>query len=72
MNHLETESYTRAFNAGCDARLAGKSLRDNPHGSGQTWYSAWRYGWLDVERNWGIDAKRPVAELPALTRSVTV
>jgi hypothetical protein len=48
----------RAFNEGCDARLDGRNLTDNPHREhGPTVRSAmhdyWRQGWLDVHHHFG-------------------
>jgi ribosome modulation factor len=61
----------RAFGRGCDARYRGRSVRSNPYTStGQrTEYMAWQDGWRHCDRNWGIDAKWPVATLPPASSS---
>lgn len=53
------------FNAGSDARLAGVPLADNPYPpQGDSRYSYWRMGWIDVEKHWGEWARWPVVKLP--------
>lgn len=45
----------RAFNRGCDDRIAGRSVADCPY---QDYQEAqhWTRGWNDVNKNWGVDA----------------
>lgn len=53
-----------AFNAGCDARLAGKPQSSCP-AKGDSWeLRQWVTGYDHVDRFWGIDAKWPVRRLP--------
>ena len=44
-----------AFNAGCDARLAGWSAEENPYNPSRDTYChrSWRSGWHDVNDYWG-------------------
>ena len=55
------------FGLGCDARLAGIPLEDNPYilEDGRVW----KEGWLYVEKHWGDMAKRPVKKLPKIQGS---
>lgn len=61
---------TLAFNAGSDARIAGRSMLDNPNlavtaaGPEKTRWVYWRMGYSDVAKNWGVRAKWPVRRLP--------
>lgn len=45
----------KAFNEGCDARLAGEPRSFNPYEKREEpgSYHSWRHGWLDVANNWG-------------------
>lgn len=54
------------FNAGCDARLAGKDYDENPYAQGlqEGPHIQWLRGWLHVDRYWGFDARWPVRRLP--------
>lgn len=58
------DSYiAKAFNMGCDAYLAGKSLDDNPFKStaktgDNVSYRAWKEGWHDIDNNWNNHAKK--------------
>lgn len=60
---------TRTFNEGCDARIAGTAITNNPYSSGTSAHQAWRRGWRDVHRTWGLDrrGRYPVRDLPFLT-----
>lgn len=72
------EETTRAFNLGCDARIAGCSLLDNPYGIQPSWateeeWRFWRKGWKDVNNYWGKWASRvsyfyPIKALPPAGR----
>lgn len=59
----------RAFNAGCDARLAGEPFHRCPYYD-IILVAHWRRGWMDVHRYWGCCAnlrrRRPHA-LPEAT-----
>jgi hypothetical protein len=64
---MATESVTDAaiFNAGCDARLAGRPSSANPHAGGIARdYFVWKLGWTDIDRFWGKWARWPVMRLP--------
>jgi hypothetical protein len=53
-----------AFNAGCDARLAGLPLTANPY-HGDKGGGAWSNGWLHVQKRWGeAVTRRTVPPLP--------
>jgi hypothetical protein len=55
----------RWFNKGCEARLAGRSVRDHPPGLPPNHLRAFRDGWRDVDNFWAIRAGgRPVMPLP--------
>jgi len=43
----------RAFNIGCDARLAGKPLMSCPDFESKSLEQNWRRGWRQVQREWG-------------------
>ena len=46
----------KAFNEGCDARIRGEILQDNPYNDGVTLYifaQYWRLGWSHVHKYWG-------------------
>lgn len=55
-----------AFNAGCDARLAGKPLSANPYRrcDENDKNINWRMGWNHVDSWWGEDATWPYRCLP--------
>lgn len=64
----ETEIMARAFNRGCDARIAGMSLSANPYNlveRPECWLQ-WRLGYKDVDRYWGRNALWHVRPLPRL------
>lgn len=46
------EPQTKAFNMGCDARLAGLPITANPHNV-KILSTYWRMGWEDVDVFWG-------------------
>lgn len=52
----------RAFNLGCDARLAGRSRYSNPY-SNDFLVCEWTRGWDHVDTYWGVDAPWPVLKL---------
>lgn len=54
---------SRAFGEGSDARLAGKPLTACPYPPGDQ-MNYWVLGWRHLAREWGLDAKWPVRELP--------
>lgn len=67
LNAQWIDDYAAAFNAGCDARLAGLPDTANPHSSVVAGYThfKWRQGWLDVDKHWGLLTRgRPVRPLP--------
>lgn len=43
---------TTAFNRGCDARLDGTPLEDNPYKSLLAEHECWIRGWRDVHGHW--------------------
>lgn len=47
-----------AFNAGCEARLRGDPIDENPCDDvvARSWWTA---GYMDIHRWWGIWAKNP-------------
>ncbi len=58
--------WTTAWNAGCDARLAGRPVSANPYSrvlGTHVLSQAWREGWRHVEQFWGVDARKPVEPL---------
>ena len=65
---FDPEPLALAFNAGSDARLAGRSINANPHDSvtDASVYAAWRRGYIHVNTSWGLGAKWPVRPLPAI------
>lgn len=58
--------YDTAFNEGCNARLAGIGIKDNPYRGDRQLRDAWAAGWRDTQYNWGKWAKWPVKPLPPL------
>jgi ribosome modulation factor len=54
----------RAFGKGCDARLAGLPLAACPYPEQDYLATAWRAGWLDVDRFWAADALWAHLDLP--------
>ena len=54
----------RAFNRGCDARLAGEPLSANPYEKLGHEHDSWAYGWRDVHHSWGRMSRRPFRKLP--------
>jgi hypothetical protein len=63
MNYSKNEPIAGdiAFGLGCDARLAGFSIHDNPYPPAEhhAWRQ-WRRGWEDVQDHWGKDCRRRV------------
>lgn len=58
--------YDRIFNEGCQARLEGQRLTENPYLTSNQCISLanqWVRGWQDVDRHWGADVKGPVPKL---------
>lgn len=60
-------AHRRAFNLGCDARIAGRSQLTCPYFC-LTWERRlWLAGWDDVDKFWGHEAKRwQVEPLPVV------
>lgn len=58
----------KAFNEGSDARLAGWPPEDNPYPIHTVEREAWRLGWQDVDKHWGMAAKQPVKRLPPVQK----
>lgn len=56
------DKYAVQFNAGSDARIAGKPPELVPEELSYEMALAWLAGWKDVDRNWG--ACRPARKLP--------
>lgn len=56
-----------AFNLGSDARLAGKSVMDNPFIC-TDFANSWVTGWRHVNTSWGKDAKWKIRPLPPVNR----
>ena len=67
MDHIPM-SRDRAFNLGCDARIAGVPLGHNPFSRAiedLNFQRCWTEGWYHVSVFWGIDNKdRPILHLP--------
>jgi ribosome modulation factor len=64
------EERHRAFNQGCDARLAGIPPAECPYRVGQeSLANAWRQGWQDVDQHWSQDAFWPHKDLPPVTEA---
>ena len=66
---MASEDRNRAFNVGCEARLAGKSIMSNPYDSGGTEYLYWAMGWRDVHHHWGQWNKN-APKLPKVERAL--
>lgn len=60
----EPEGRSRAFNEGCDARLAGHPLSANPYDFLTAEAKTWRDGWNHVDKYWGRDAGGKAPPLP--------
>ena len=61
--------YTQSFNLGCQARLNGKPLSDNPfHTDDGARYRGWRAGHEHTSTCWGVDACWPIRPLPEILR----
>ena len=60
--------FTRAFNAGADARLAGQPQEACPHRRhvDSQLYRGWLAGWWDVNLHWGSEAYGQFQPLPAV------
>lgn len=56
-----------AFNDGCDYRLAGVPIKDNPYADTDR-SAAWLSGWRHMNSNWGKDAKWPIKPLPPVLK----
>lgn len=54
---------TKAFNRGCDARLAGQGLSSDPYDRTDL-SNCWRHGWIHADATWGRDARWPHMPLP--------
>lgn len=52
-----------AFNKGSDARLRGEPVTACPYSWDESQSTAWRAGFLSVDKHWGIDARWPVKPL---------
>ena len=51
-----SEQIDRAFNRGCDARIAGFAITANPYTTGDMGLMrAWKSGWRDAHRSWGAE-----------------
>lgn len=63
---MTTDQKQAAFNAGCDARIRGQSLNDNPHKGRQAvaLWATWRDGWIDVDTAWCRQRRGPRTALP--------
>jgi len=61
------EAHARAFNLGCDARIAGIYTDKNPYKADASEHKHWLYGWQDVEHWWGRNAVNPM-RLPRAAR----
>ena len=64
---MSEPSVSLAFNAGSDARLAGRPSTANPYVEDGL-RDAWLKGWQHCEHFWGADAKRTARELPEIVR----
>jgi ribosome modulation factor len=56
-----------AFNAGSDARIAGRPLDANPYeqrGAAVHAFSSWRHGWVHADDEWASDARWETSPLP--------
>ena len=53
----KTKTDSTAFNAGCDAALHGKPMKDNPYDVSWQYneHSSWRRGWEHVRQYFGCD-----------------
>lgn len=56
-----------AFNDGCDYRLAGVPIKDNPYADSDH-SAAWLSGWRHTNSNWGKDARWPIRPLPLVLK----
>jgi hypothetical protein len=56
----QDERHARAFNAGSDASLSGRTLDDNPYRveTNSAEWSAWRRGWKHCDSHFGEDVRR--------------
>lgn len=61
----ESPEGAAAYSAGSDARLRGEPISANPHlHRDEVRHHNWEAGWLDVDRCWGVDSRKPVKPLP--------
>lgn len=44
-----------AFSAGCEARMRGIPISENPHYGGSNLSHYWRLGWKEIDQNFGRD-----------------
>ena len=56
------------FNAGADARQAGRDRTTNPYDAKSSAALWWSHGWDYLDRTWGVNAKGPVPALPPAKR----
>lgn len=61
-----------AFSAGCEARMQGIPISDNPNPGGTNEHAYWRKGWREIDLNFGRDAPLhwQVRLLPAIIGKV--
>jgi hypothetical protein len=69
-DEAEEADSRRAFNEGCDARLAGLLPKACPYPHGCANHNAWRQGWEHVHKTWGTGARWPFRRLPPLAVAV--
>lgn len=65
MNKIQNntiEEISKAFNQGCDARLAGEPITWCQYDYGEL-RKYWKNGWRDVDKNWGKSSKGFVKSL---------
>lgn len=52
---MNRDDETKAFNAGCDARIAGIPKDHNPFLENKQLALEWQHGWYHVNRYWACD-----------------
>lgn len=69
---ISSERSAQIFGEGCDSRLCGLPLWENPYREGINCreYTAWRRGWKDVNRHWGEDNPLRARRLVAIRESI--